>query len=248
MPWKHSSLANCVRGLQAGVSYTWGKSIDSGSSALASDAFANSVQRLFFDPREGRGPSDFDIRQNLTVNYIWQLPGPHSGPRALRWAAGGWEWGSILHVASGLPFTPQIGGDPLGMLSASPFDRPNVLTGAGCSGSLVNPGNPLHYIKTQCFAFPVPATLLGNAGRNILTGPGILNLDTSLFKNFALAERLHAQFRAEFFNVLNHTNFAPPVRTRIYSVQTAVPSPLPGLITATLTTSRQIQFGLKLIW
>ena len=131
------------------------------------------------------------------------------------------------------------------------FDRPDVLTGPGCSGSLVNPGNPLDYINRQCFAFPNPSTRFGDAGRNILIGPGILNLDTSLFRNIGDLEKLHAQFRAEFFNVLNHTNFASPVvptnNTSLFGANGA-PISSAGVLTSTTTTSRQIQFALKLIW
>jgi hypothetical protein len=115
----------------------------------------------------------------------------------------------------------------------------------------VNPGNPLDYIKTQCFAFPNPSTRFGDAGRNILIGPGILNLDTSLVRNIGASEKFHAQFRAEFFNVLNHTNFASPVvttnNTSLFGANGASISSA-GVLTSTTTTSRQIQFGLKLIW
>jgi len=238
-----------LRGLQGTISYTFAKSIDSGSSSLASDTFTNTAQRLWFDPAEGRGLSDFDIRHNLAINYIWEIPGlAPKRPAILRGIANGWEWGGLLRASTGTPFTPQIGGDALGMLNASPFDRPDVVTGAACSGSLVNPDSPSHYINTHCFAFPSPATRLGNAGRNILTGPGLLDLDTSLFKNMQFRESWRMQFRAEFFNVLNHPNFAPPVQNLSLFGANGTPVSTAGLITSTLTSSRQIQFGLKLIW
>ena len=236
------------KGLQAGVSYAWGKTIDSGSESANSipGTFVNSVPRLWFDESNGRGLADFDIRQNLSVNYIWKIPSLKPKPRALQWTLNGWQWGGILHVASGEPFTPTVTGDPLGM-KGDQFDRPDVLNGPGCSGSLVNPGNPLDYIKTQCFAFPNPSTRFGDAGRNILIGPGMLNLDTSLFRNIGGLEKFHAQFRAEFFNVLNHTNFASPVNTSLFGANGSRISSA-GVLTSTTTSSRQIQFGLKLIW
>ena len=237
------------KGLQAGVSYAWGKIIDSGSESANSNpgTFVNSSPRLWFDERNGRGLADFDIRQNLSVNYIWEIPSLKTSPRALQWALNGWQWGGILHIASGEPFTPVITGDPLGM-KGDQFDRPDVLSGSGCSGSLVNPGNPLDYIKTQCFAFPNPSTRFGDAGRNILIGPGMLNLDTSLFRNIGSLEKFHAQFRAEFFNVLNHTNFALPVTNTSLFGADGAPISSAGVLTSTTTRSRQIQFGLKLIW
>jgi hypothetical protein len=240
------------RGLQAGVSYAWGKIIDSGSESANSNpgTFANSSPTLWFDERNGRGLADFDIRQNFSVNYIWEAPSLKAKPRALQWALNGWQWGGILHIASGEPFTPIITGDPLGM-KGDQFDRPDVLTGPGCSGSRVNPGNPLHYIKTQCFALPNPSTRFGDAGRNILIGPGILNLDTSLVRNIGDSEKFHAQFRVELFNVLNRTNFASPVvttnNTSLFGANGA-PISSAGVLTSTTTTSRQVQFGLKLIW
>jgi hypothetical protein len=240
------------RGLQGGVSYAWGKIIDSGSESGNSNpgTFANSVPTLWFDERNGRGLADFDIRQNLSVNYIWEIPTFTALPRALQWALNNWQWGGILHIASGEPFTPIITGDPLGM-KGDQFDRPDVLTGPRCSGSRVNPGNPLDYIKTQCLAFPNPSTRFGDAGRNILIGPGIFNLDTSVVRNIGGSEKFHAQFRAEFFNVLNHTNFASPVvttnNTSLFGASGA-PISSAGVLTSTTTTSRQIQFGLKLIW
>jgi hypothetical protein len=245
----HSLQAQLIRrlhkGLQAGVSYTWAKSIDSSSSSLASDTFTNTAQRLWFDPREGRGLSDFDVRHNLTVNYIWELPGPAKTAPALRAILGGWQWGGLFRFAAGTPFTPAIGGDPVGMANASTFARPDVV--AGCHDG-VNVGNPTHYINTQCFAFPTPSTRLGDAGRNLLIGPGLANVDTSLFKNIPLGETLRAQFRAELFNVVNHANFAPPVQNLNLFGANGAPVATAGLITSTLTSSRQIQFGLKLIW
>ena len=81
--------------------------------------------------------------------------------------------------------------------------------------------------------------MLGNNGRNSLNGPGTVNVDFSVFKNMQLRDRLHAQFRAEFFNVLNHTNLQAPVDNYTLGVSGA------GQVDQTSTTSRQIQFGAK---
>ena len=236
------------KGFQVGLSYTFAKSIDSGSSSLASDTFTNTVQRLPFDPRSGRGLSDFDIRHNFAANFIWELPGGKTGPAALRWAVAGWQLGGLMRAATGTPFTPTIGGDPLGMKGSSNFDFPDVLNTPGCSGSLVNSSTPSHYIKTQCFVFPSPGNRFGNAGRNILTGPSLVDLDTSLFKNIRITETFRLQFRGELFNVLNHPNLAPPVQNVSLFGANGNPVATAGLITSTLTTSRQVQFGLKLIF
>jgi hypothetical protein len=93
---------------------------------------------------------------------------------------------------------------------------------------------------------------LGDAGRNVAVGPGLLNLDTSLFKNNRIqriSETFNVQFRAEFFNVLNHSNFAPPNSTNIQIFsQNLTPIASAGALTATSTTSRQIQFAVKIVW
>jgi len=126
----------------------------------------------------------------------------------------------------------------------------NLLSSAGCA-SPINSGNPNDYIKTQCFAVPGPITLRGNLGRNTLIGPGLISLDSSIFKNNRIkrvSDTFNIQFRAEFFNVINHTNFAPPLDNRNIFDSNGNPIGNAGLITSTQTTSRQIQFALKAIW
>ena len=124
------------------------------------------------------------------------------------------------------------------------------------------PTSTQHYIRKQsgqwfnpnAFIAPVPGTF-GNAGRDTLTGPGLKDADLSLIKDVSLRERLRAQFRAEFFNVLNHSNFTTP-NAVVYStgptpakpLTEAALSPTAGVVTATATTSRQIQFALKVLF
>jgi hypothetical protein len=113
------------------------------------------------------------------------------------------------------------------------------------SGRVIQ-GEPNQYFDPNAFVQPLPGTY-GNAGRNILQGPGLAETDVSLAKKFSFSERLNLQFRAEFFNLLNHTNFNAP-NPVVYAAATGGPSPTAGVITATSTTSRQIQLGLKLLW
>ena len=236
--------------LQFGASYTWAKSIDTSSASVAGNQFLNSIFNLqWFDTRQNRGLSDFDIRQNAVFNLIWELPAPH-GQRGLHWFASGWQIDAIHQISSGLPFTPLVGGDPLGLETSYPFDFPDRIAGPGCE-SAVNPGNPVHYIKAQCFSFPTPSTRMGNAGRNILIGPGLSNFDVSVIKNNRIlrsSENFNVQLRAEFFNVLNQTNFSPPVANNTLFGANGTPVTTAGLITTTSTPSRQIQFALKIAW
>src|SRR6202021_1091857 len=96
--------------------------------------------------------------------------------------ANGWQLGGRLTLSSGLPFTPTIAGDPLGLNSSVPYDYPDRLNLPGC-GNPVNHGNPTDYIKLSCFAAPSPATRLGDAGRNVGRAPSLADLDASLFKD-----------------------------------------------------------------
>ena len=278
-------------GFQMQGTFTWGRSIDTSSATVAGDAFGNSISSLnWFDMRLTRGPSDFNVGRTLVVNGTWDVPTAKSLSGPTRWIADGWELGLILTVSDGVPFTPTwgTGGDPANTLSGDDFAYPNRLGGPGCS-SLTNPGNPNNYIKTQCFAIPTapdttfwnancdaappsvggpidPASLQcfnlrGNAGRNILIGPGITNLDFSVFKNNhikRISEKFNVQFRVEMFNILNHANFAPPGpgdgNTDIFDATgaslapTVVQGGTAGLLVRTTIPERQIQFALKFIF
>ena len=238
------------RGLRLGGAYTFSRSIDDSSSSLAVTNFNNSALGSFiFDPAVARGLSDFDVRQNLVLNAVWLLPRSRRATGLMGWSANGWQLGGIFRAATGLPFTPVIGGDALGLRNAAAFDFPDRLNLPGCNNP-VNSGSATHYIKTECFAAPAPATRLGNSGRNIAIGPGLTNLDASLFKNnYVHNEKLNLQFRVELFNALNHTNFSVPDRTaaQIFT-QTFAPVATAGLLKTTATTSRQIQLALKFIW
>jgi hypothetical protein len=258
--WQVSSTYDALRarilkrlshGLQVQGSYTWSKSLDTGSNSFQT-AFSNSVSSLpLFDSHIRKSLSDFDVRQNFVLNGIWEIPGRKATSPAMAWLANGWQFGTILSASSGLPFTPVIAGDPLGLNSGTPYAFPDRLNLPGC-GNPINADNPNAYIKTECFAAPNPGTRLGNAGRNVAIGPGLLSLDTSLFKNNPIrriSENFNLQFRAELFNVINHANFSPPTSTSLQVfAQTLAPLTSAGILTATSTTSRQIQFALKMIW
>ena len=232
-------------------SFTWGRCIDDGSGTLAGDTFVNGISTLFlFYPRLNRGPCDFNIDRTFVLNYIWNIPTPTFASRVAKAALGGWQLGGIFTASDGLPFTPRMGGDPLGMNNTDPLDFPNRIQGAGCS-SLVAPGNVNNYVKLQCFAAPNPLTMLGNAGRNSIPGPGLAELDLSAFKNnyiTSISEHFNIQFRAELFNVLNRANFLAPIDNSSFFDQSGAPIPGAGAIDQTATTSRQIQLAIKVIW
>ena len=263
-------------GFQAQASYTWSRSIDTSSGSTDGDQFLNGISSLFFfDRRVRRGPSDFNVGQNLVLTYDWNIPSPRGISGILAWPLSGWEWGGILTVQGGVPFTPLLDGDLLGLNNTDPFDFPARLSGSGC-GSAVNPGNPDNYIKLECLGLPTaPASFaaqcaplpgavspppsgqvycanrLVSSGRNTLVGPGLGTFDMSLFKNNPIkriSETFNVQFRTEFFNILNRPNFSPPTDNNIIFDGTGAPVGGAGLVDSTSTTSRQIQFALKVVW
>src|SRR6202163_3391292 len=265
-------------GFQAQASYTWRKCIDMGSGSLLGDPYANSLSSLMFFNRGGRrGVCDFNITHNFVVNYLWQVPKPKFGGAVARYALGGWEVGGIINASTGVPFTVGIGGDPLGQNSTDPKDFASRVAGPGCSNP-VNPGNINNYLNLSCFSVPVvPASfasvcqpairqdangnpvaipntcmnLFSNAGRISVVGPGLVNFDFSAFKNnyiHRISETFNVQFRAEFFNIFNHPNFQSPVKHNAIFNSDGSPASGAGVINSTTTSSRQIQFGLKVIW
>ena len=270
-------------GYQFGASYTYSRSADSSSATIAGDAFSNTLTSWFwFAPQISRAPSDYNIPHSAAINAIWQVPGPRNG--FAHAVLGGWEMGGILKMNNGIPTTPVIAGDPLGVQNngSDTFSIPSLVPGCDPinhnykSGSLSPSGTliPLGYINYACYKLPqatpeiaaqcVPfsasfptscSNLLGNAGRNSIIGPPLVNLDFSLYKNFAvkkISETFSVQFRAEFFNVLNHANFAPPLAIQQGAAaalfnQNGTPTNS-GYLTTLVTQPRDIQFALKVIW
>jgi hypothetical protein len=111
------------------------------------DEYSNSIASpLFFNTKLNRGLADFNVAQNLEVNYTWEFGTPKWAHGAEAWFLGGWQVAGVLEASTGVPFTPGFGGDALGVKSTDPnIDVPNLVPGPGCS-SPVNPGNPSHYI------------------------------------------------------------------------------------------------------
>jgi outer membrane receptor protein involved in Fe transport len=249
-----------TNGLQFQSSYTWSKLIDETQGQAGAD---NQVSNLFgVDPsnrRMDRGLADFDMRHNWQFNTIYLVPTPFKGgvPAAV---LGGWRASSILSVQSGYPFTPALrtnrsrsgvnaGGGGQG---AGNIDRPNLVPGRTKKDIIL--GGPNRYFDPTAFVLQ-DAGFLGTSGRNYLTGPGYFNLDLSLGKNIPLKQLGDSgalEFRGEFFNILNHANFAMTDTFRqVFAGNATGEAPLPtaGVITSTgQARSRQIQFALKLLF
>ncbi|HEV2484743.1 MAG TPA: carboxypeptidase regulatory-like domain-containing protein [Terracidiphilus sp.] len=243
-------------GLQAQASYTYSKAIDLGSAVLAGDPFGNSISGLFyFAPKTRRGVADFNIPNEFTFNFLYQTPIIKRLHGPLDLVANGWETSGIFFMQNGLPFTPTIAGDSLGLKGTAPYNVPNRIKNTPGCGTGVNSRRAIGYINLSCFTFPSPnangTTVYGNAGRNSLLGPSLNSLDFSAMKTTHISrdsDKYNLQFRAEFYNILNHSNFSPPIANRTVFTASGATVGTAGNITSTVTTSRQIQFGLKLLF
>jgi len=238
----HSAQLSVIKrysaGLRAQLSYTFSRSVDD-SSGINSQDFSNVVQygMDWYDRTIDRGLSAFHVKHNLTFNWTYDLP----FGRNLKGIAGalvkGWQLNNITAIRSGTPFTVRLGSNRSGNLNTTSFsahERPNLKPGASSNPAL---GGPDRYFDETAFELQ-PENTRGTLGRNTLIGPGLVSVDASVGKSFSLGESRSLLFRAEVFNLPNHPNFATP------SGQIAF-TPTAGRITSTVTTSRQIQLGLK---
>jgi len=221
------------QGLSLLASYTYSKSIDDASGFFNTTGDPNFPQNSR-DLSAERGRSDFDIRQRFTVSYAYGLP----FFKGHRWIAG-WQSFGVLTFQTGQPFTVALLPDNdntntgISQLGFGANDRPNVVG----NPRLSHP-TPGEWFGTAAFAIP-PYGQFGNAGRNILDGPGLQAVNLSIVKNTAVTERLNLQFRTEFFNALNRTNLNLP--------DNFVGSPTFGQVVSA-EDPRRIQFACKLIF
>ena len=262
-----SVVRRSSNGLQAQASYTFSKSIDMSGGLFSEEASNAAVAAEIPDNLfNEKGLSNFDIRHSVVLNVLYELPFGRNLRGVARQVVHGWGVGSIATFAGGVPFTVENSGNRSQNKGsgASFADRPNLVAGAstnptsgvsrGCSyGGVSVPagtpvGTPNMYFDPCAFA-PQPLGTFGNLGRNTLTGPGIAEVDFSVVKNFPVRESMNLQFRAEAFNLANHPNFqAPSLATlEIFSLAGQL-SPTAGQLTSTTTSSRQIQFALKLVF
>jgi hypothetical protein len=235
-------------GLQLRANYTWSKDLDM-NSGLTGAQSQNQSQMIMDrnDLRRDWGPSALNVTSRASISARYELPFGH-GKHWIGKASGledkligGWQLNGIATMLSGFPFTPVIGTNRSGDGDTRNPDRPSL--NPSFSGPVVL-GQAGQWFNPNAFSLPAAGTY-GNLGRGVFNGPGLTELDMSLFKTAAVSERVSLQFRAEFFNLLNHTNLGTPNAT-VFSSGAINASA--GLITTLATTPRQIQFGLKLIF
>ncbi len=219
----HSAQITVQKRLSQGISvlanYTWSKSLDDlapGQGITTISQGNNSPIPWNFPGRhqDDYGPSEFDHTHRFVVSYVWDLPKLENRAAFLRYTIGGWQWSGIVTAQSGASFTVLAGTDRsqtgLGSDRAS-FNGLSPYGGNACgtSAPCVNFLNPAAFTTAPIGGF-------GNVGKGSLRGPNLVTWDTGLFKDIPIGgERVHAQFRAEFFNVLNRVNFYLPASNSI---------------------------------
>jgi hypothetical protein len=221
-----------------------------------------------------KGLSDFDVRRNLVVSGFWNVPTPRAFGAFGEKALGGWQLGIITTLADGIPMPISIASDLAGEVIPT-VQPPNTVPGC-TADSMINSNfrHSLFLFNPNCFSL-VPRTaanapycdsagrglsstllattcanIRGNLGRDVVIGPGLFNANFSVFKNNYIkrvSEVFNIQFRAELFNVLNHTNFAPSGNLSPFNSD-GTPTSSFGQLTSTQTDNRVIQLALKVIW
>ncbi len=236
--------------------YTFSKALDDGDSLnMTTAANGPALVSNPYDLSADKGLATFDARNVAVINAIYSLPfgKDQNYANSLEgWTNGlvsGWSVTSVITLQSGFPITPQLSYNPSNngdtRNPVRPFVNPTF------TGDVVT-GNPKQWFNPAAFIAP-PSTsgFYGDLGRDTLRGPGLATWDFSVLKDTRLSERLTLQFRAELFNLLDRANFNTP-NLIVFTPPTATnPSGLSGtagVITSTTTSSRQVQFGLKVLW
>jgi hypothetical protein len=235
-------------GLQFQTAYTMSKSIDTASAieGIFLNGAAASGRQDPLDSSSDRALSEFDARHNFVANFLYELP--FGKGRVF----GGWSAGGIVNLRSGFPFNVSLGFDRVGNnTDAVQTLRPNITPGVDLSKATT--GDPSGFVNPSFFQLQ-PAGFYGNAPRNALRGPDLRSFDMTFAKRTLITERIRSEFRFEAFNLFNRTNFAPPeaINRVIFTGVDANGAPVLnstfGQLTRTSTSSRQLQFGLKLLW
>jgi outer membrane receptor protein involved in Fe transport len=222
-------------GLQGQLSYTWSKCLDNTSGTSGLEGGAPWTDPLAGNYDEGR--CQFDRSQFVKYSSVYSFPFKGNV------LVSGWQLSGNFTYSSGAPWNVLLGFDQAGN-GNSGEERPNIVSG-------VNPiiGGVNGYANPAAFSVPGVGTL-GNLQRDYLSGPGLVDLDMAVLKDTRIHEQVRLQFRAEFFNVANHPNFGLPNPTAFSQgpAGTGIPNSTFGQITYTTTSSRQIQFALKLLF
>ncbi len=267
-----SFVKRSSHGVSLRVNYTYSKTLDTSSEGGLNDA-TNVLDPYHYNL--SKGVASFNLTHEFSSNFSYELPfgkgkrfagGANGFKERL---IGGWQWNGIISAQTGFPLTALAGSNFSGNGDNSP---PDVAWYNPQFKGTLYPKTADHWYDPNAFMVPTednaticqctmingvaansaptiapPVGTFGNVGRGSLIGPGLVSVDTSLFKYFTITERANLQFRAEIFNIINHTNFGEPNAAASGGGDAGnLPNPSGGQILGTATSSRQIQFALKL--
>jgi Carboxypeptidase regulatory-like domain/TonB dependent receptor len=224
-----------TNGLQALVSYTWSKSLDTGSGLFnAEEAPGTSVEN-YYDPASNYGPSGYDVPHFLSISALYELPfgkgKPFMNSGPLAYVLGNWQVNTLSQFRSGQNYSLAINGD-IANVGTGGNERPNLVGNPFLS-------HPTYKAAFNTAAFAAPASYtFGNIRKGTMRAQSFKNADMSLFKNFPFAEHGNVEFRAEAFNIFNIINPGIP-QSNMSSTSFGVVSSISGL-------PRQLQFALKI--
>jgi hypothetical protein len=249
-----------TRGFQIQGAYTWAHSMDNSSSPISGDTTQSSAPQNPWDlERSEWSHSVYDLRHVLSMNYSYELPFSATAGGVRGKLLGGWQTNGILSITTGVPFSivnsaglnrDRTGGGNVSRPNLVPGMSSNPIEGttAGCAGVPAGRqlGGPDLYFDPCAFRLQ-DAGFYGTLGRNTVIGPGLETFDFALVKNTSITERSSLQFRWEVFNIFNRANFDLPNATAFLAA-TGVASGSAGRISGVVTSARQMQFGLKLVF
>ena len=230
--------ATTWRGLHVQGKFGWAHSVDDDTLAIFNESYNAENVPTVFNYQDNTGSSDFDCRLTFAANFTWDIPGTRS--RAANTILGGWALDGLMQAQSGNPFNPTVGFDNAHLLANGDDGQRPILAATG--GPIIT-GNPAQYFNPLAFSLP-PSGYLGDLGRNVFTGPGLVMVSLALERDFLKAEKRALRIRAEAFNVANHPNFQIPSGVGLFD-STGARLGTAGQITATTTSSRQIQLSAR---
>jgi hypothetical protein len=240
--WYHSLQIQVTKRFSKGLSvlsnYTLSKSIDTSSTDNLGGTVSNP-----FNLRDERGRSNWDRTHSFVASWLYSPPATFSN-EAAKLLIGGWTFGGITTIQSGLPLTFTMG-DDVALDGTGGGQHAQLKPGITASDITISHPDRNAFVRNffNTGAFvptnQVPRGIYGNAGRGLISGPAYSNTDLSALKDFVIHERWGLQFRSEFFNAFNQVNFGNPTTRVNSSTFGQIRSASPG---------RVIQFALKMIW
>jgi len=253
---RHSDAQSFYNGLQLRVSkrferdfqfhtsYTWSKTIDDSTTGTANSDYQEGHTSRPWNTKIDRGLSALHLAHNFVVNGLWAVPFPANVGVASH-LLGGWNVSGILSATTGAPFTVRMSGRHIRDQGGS-RQRPDFVGGRSLESVIL--GKVEQYFDPSAFVRP-PTGVYGDFGRNVLEGPGFAKLDLTLKKDFpvGMSEGSRVEFRTDFFNILNRANFGKPSE-QVINGNNGSPIAAAGKISTTVSSSRQLQFSLKLVF